>query len=533
VSDDDVPDAAAAVQQHVHELCDGSAKLRRVRQRVPDEQTELCLGDVPAMTRVLVACLLVPALAWADDPAPPSEPAPAPAPAPEPAQPPAPADEQTPSVTEPVPPPTIDELDADLERLDNKMRKLERAQAADDATRQKVTEMSWLSRYITVFVDVGAFAVGGDGSGIRPDLGHVYFPKYYGRVAGQWVFMGDPLSTAINSNGEPSDTSTSREIETDTINSGGRPSVVVNTVGLSISKAIKDGVSLSALAELLPRPDHNILDIELASVDYRPSPELDLLLSAGKVDSVLGVEYRHQDAYRRIGITPSLICRYTCGRPLGVRARLTKGRLSTSATITNGDNFQRIFEPDRELKSNLAPTASGHVQWMLFGEGGVAADTVGKPSLEVGVSGAFGPQDDQPAMDLLQWHVGFDARLRDLHDFDAVAEYVQGKQPGKTESMTECDAAPCLTYKGAYLFVDRRVTTWLTPYARVDWRSAVHINGTQFVYESHTLRATVGGQFELTSRIVGKLEYTYNRELGGIPQFPDDVLTTSIVVATD
>ena len=54
-----------------------------------------------------------------------------------------------------------------------------------------------------MFVDVGAFAVGGDGSGIRTDIGHVYFPQYDGRVAGQWVFMGDPLSTAINTNGIP------------------------------------------------------------------------------------------------------------------------------------------------------------------------------------------------------------------------------------------------------------------------------------------------------------------------------------------
>jgi len=480
------------------------------------------------MTRVLVACLLVPALAWADEPtpAPPTPPTSEPAPsAPPPSDALPAASEDVPAaVATPVPPPTPEQLAADVDELYAKQRELERAQRSDAATRDKVEKMAWLSRYITVFVDVGAFAVGGDGSGIRTDIGHVYFPEYQGKIAGQWVFMGDPLSTAINSNGEPGDTSTSREIKHDTINSGGHPSVVVNTIGLSIGKDIGQGFSVAALAQLLTRPDDNILDVELASIDYRPVHELDLLISAGKVDSVLGVEYRNQDATRRLGITPSLICRYTCGRPLGLRARLTKGRLSTSATITNGDNFQRIFQPDLELKSNVAPTATAHVQWMLpVGQG-----------LELGVSGAYGPQDGQSDLDVRQWHYGFDARLRDLHRFDAVAELVVGKQPGRTDAMdVECGAAPCLTYKGAYLLVDRRMNKWLTPYVRADWRSAVHIKGTEFVYESHTFRTTVGAQFEVTPKIIGKLEYTYNRELGGIPQFPDDILTTSVVVSTD
>ena len=56
---------------------------------------------------------------------------------------------------------------------------------------------------------------------------------------------------------------------------------------------------------------------------------------------------------------------------------------------------------------------------------------------------------------------------------------------------------------------------------------------TNFVYESHTLRATAGVHVEMTSRIIGKIEYTWNHELGNIPQFADDILTTSLVVATD
>lgn len=495
------------------------------------------------MTRALAILLVVaPLVAHADDDPPPSAPpvssptdAPAPptsAPAPTPTDapapttdtpPPRPTDEPAPAAaSEPVPAPNTDEIEADIDDLYEKLERLERAQRKNESTQAQVKVLMPLNRYIDVFVDVGAFAVGGDGSGIRPDLGHLYFPQYMGHVAGQWVFMGDPLSTAINSLGEPSDTSTSREIQKDTINSEGRPSLVVNSVGLSISRYVGSGVSVSTLALLLPRPYDTTVDVELATINYRPLDDVNLVLEAGKIDSVLGIEYRVQDAFRRTGVTPSLICRYTCGRPLGVRAHLEQGRLSASATLANGNNFQQIFEHDALFQTNRLPTLSSHLQWKLpVGQG-----------LELGVSGSIGPQDGAPEL-ITQWHYGFDLRLVHFHDFDITAEYVQGKQPGKTESMVECDAAPCLHYKGAYVLVDRYVTPTLIPYFRVDWRSAVHIKGTEFVYESHTLRATVGAQFSMTSRITGKLEYTYNRELGGIPQFPDDVLTTSLVVKTN
>jgi hypothetical protein len=102
-----------------------------------------------------------------------------------------------------------------------------------------------------------------------------------------------------------------------------------------------------------------------------------------------------------------------------------------------------------------------------------------------------------------------------------------------TGEMTECDLAPCLRYRGGYVMVDRYVTQKFIPYVRLDIRSAVHISGSDFVYESHTFRTTAGAQFELTDNLIGKIEYTYNRELGRIPQFPDDVITTSLVLKTD
>ncbi|HUS32594.1 MAG TPA: hypothetical protein VMZ53_29030 [Kofleriaceae bacterium] len=420
--------------------------------------------------------------------------------------------------------PTPAELADEVDDLAQRQKKLERAQRTNDETRRELNRMKYLMRFINVYVDVGAFAVAGDGSGIRSDVGHVYYPEYMGKVPGQWVFMGDPLSTAINSQGEPSDTSSSREIAVDTVNSEGHPSVIVNAVGLSIGKDLTHDIAVASLTQLMPRVTSNVLDVQLAEILYRhPVGDGNLRVSAGKIDSVLGIEYRAQDAPVRLGVSPSLICRYTCGRPLGVRAQLVEGAISVSATMTNGNNFQALFEHDSKLKANAAPTASAHVQYLLpVGQG-----------LEVGVSGALGPQDNQPHIDVTQWHIGFDAKLTDLHGFDAAAEYVQGEQEGQTTGMAECDAAPCLTYKGAYLLVARRVQAWVTPYARIDWRDAVHTDGARFVYESHTVRGTVGAHFEMTSRILAKVEYTWNHELGNIPQFANDIVTSSLVVATD
>jgi len=456
-----------------------------------------------------------------DDPAAPTD-----EPEPEPAPPP----EEPPKL-----PPVTDELAKRIDELEDRTKKLDKLEQDIKTTRENVGTLAWLGRYITVFVDVGAFAVGGDGSGIRSDTFHQNYKQYANTVSGQWVFMGDPLSTAINSLGEPADTGSSRELTTDTVNSSGRPSVIVNSIGLTVGRAVTDQVAFEALVEFLPRPAHDLVDVEYAHVDYRPTDEHDLVISAGKIDSVLGVEYRNQDAPKRTTVTPSLICRYTCGRQLGLRAHLVETSWSASASLTNGDFFDARFEPDDQLKANRAPTAAGHVQWKF---------PIGQ-SLWVGASTMVGPQDGQSRLAIHQWHYGVDAKLNDLNGWNAVAEFVQGKQQGSTTGdpaedamlgidRPRCDLAPCLTYKGAYLLVDHPVHEWIKPYVRIDWRDAVHRNGNaenQFVYESHTVRSTVGVHFG-TGRVIGKVEYTWNRELG-VPQFPHDIITSSVVVSTD
>lgn len=379
-----------------------------------------------------------------------------------------------------------------------------------------------LRRFITVFVDVGWFVAGGDGSGVRRDIGHRHV-KDFDRVPAEWVLVGDPLSTAVNSNGEPADLGAARAIEDDTIDSNGNPTFIVNALGLDISRTLPHDFAVAALVELQPRSGPDRIVVEHAHVDYRPTNEVNLVLSAGKVESVLGIEYRAQDAPQRIGITPSLACRYTCGRPLGLRGHVEHAGFDISALLANGDTFEERFQEDPQLASAPAPTVAAHVQYVVPIANGI----------KVGASGAFGPQDGQSKLHVHQWHYGFDLRVRELRGIGVLAEFVHGKQQGSTMGTEpHCGVTQCLRYKAAYGMATYRATRRFVPYARVDWRDARHQRGVDFLYVSRLVRGTIGAQFAVTSRILGKVEYTYNRELLG-PQFPNDVLTTSVVVSTD
>ena len=456
-----------------------------------------------------LALLLVPAFAVADDDPPATPPA------------------------EPVPTPA--ELAERIEALEESADKVEVLEQQIVNLHDELTMLVPLRRFITVFLDVGWFSAGGNGAGVRSDVGHRYVSDY-DNVPAEWVLIGDPLSTTVNSLGEPADLGVSRAIEDDTIDSDGNPTFIVNTVGLSIGRPLRHDISIAALVEFLPRSGPDLLVVEYAHVDYRPLNHIPLVLSAGKVESVLGIEYRAQDAPDRLGITPSLLCRYLCGRPYGVRAQLDHRGVDLSALVSTGNSFQERFEDDPRLASTKAPTVAAHAQYLVPIANGI----------KVGASASFGPQDGQPELHVHQWHYGFDLKVREVDKFELQAEFIQGKQQGSSTGLSQsfeamsdpsivaprCSLAECLRYKAAYGIASYRAKRWVTPYARVDWRDARHQRGSDFLYVSRVVRGTIGARFSLTSRILGKVEYTYNHELLG-PQFPNDVLTTSIVVSTE
>jgi hypothetical protein len=385
------------------------------------------------------------------------------------------------------------------------------------------------------YVDLGFFWVGGNGSGIRSDLGHVYLPGKYDSIPDSWVFLGDPLSTAVNARGEPADTGESRAITYNPIGNQGKASFVVNSVNLAIFAGVTQNLQVNASIDFLPRGrnvsdpkglflgDH--VDVKLAYAEYHvPIKKLDLRLTAGKFDSVLGIEYRTQDAPDRITVTPSIICRYTCGRPLGVklRLRLKDDLFILALAVTNGTHQTELFPFHNEVDHNYFKTVAARVSMKApIGRG-----------LEVGASGAIGAQDFQGDDKVLQWHFGVDVRL-DIRDFMMRGEFVMGRAHGKDDPglpAVECGLAPCLEYKGAYALFAYRALNWLMPYARVDWRHAEHRDGNSFVYYAELVRVTAGLRFDVNEFVIFKAEYTYNHELDEVPAFPNDVFTSSLVL---
>jgi hypothetical protein len=385
------------------------------------------------------------------------------------------------------------------------------------------------------YLDTGFFWVGGNGSGVRPDiLDPPRYPEHRDVVENQsWVFMGDPLSTAINARGEPADTGPSVALQFDPVRSRGNPTFIVNNLNLSLFAALGESVTVEGLVDFLPRGRDvsraggtflgDYIDAKLIYLRWIvPVQRFDLELVAGKIDSVFGREYRRQEAPDRITVTPSLMCRYTCGRPTGVGSRwvfLPRRALAFNVSFTNGAPMQELFGFSDEIDSNLAKTGTGRLSYEIPAGAG----------LDIGVSGLIGAQDRQARNDVLHWQYGVDVHL-DIRGFELTGEFIQGELQGRTQAgEARCGLTACLRFLSAYGLAGYRITNWLMPFFRTDWRDALHRYGDTFVYVSKVMRFTSGVRFEVGEHVIIKGEYTVNRELGNIPQFPNDVFTSSLV----
>jgi hypothetical protein len=457
----------------------------------------------------------------------------APAAAEEPAPPPV---VPTPEAVEPPPVVTPPADDARFQALEQKLAAMEEelANAKDDTTylEEKLSSLLPLAGKLGGYLDIGFFATSGNGAGTRSDLIGLYFPEYLAAgVPGSWVFMGDPLSTSVNSRGDVADTGDSRAIVFDPINSRGKSTFLVNAVNLALFSGIGATGSATVSIDFVPRARDvsdiaglfvgDFVDVKLAYGEWKPKlDDLELSVQAGKFDSVLGFEYRSLEAPDRTGVTPSLLCRYTCGRPLGLKARAKfADKVILNVAVTNGSHFTEGFTFSNETDTNHMKTVAGRLSYLHDGK------------LEIGASGAFGAQDFQPDNGVYQWHVGGDLHL-DYKDVEVTAEYVKGKAKGATSPgmLARCDLAPCIDYQGAYGQVAYRLSNTFIPYVRIDWRDALHEAGASFVYISELVRGTLGLRAEIGTRVIWKVEATLNRELGKIPQFPNDVVTTSLVI---
>jgi len=379
------------------------------------------------------------------------------------------------------------------------------------------------------YIDLGFFVPQGDGSGIIRDQGTQYFPEFAGKYG--WVFLGDILAPTVNSRGEVADLGDAAGVDRfDSIHSGGAPGFIANEVNLTLTSALSESAIATASVNFVPRSGSNFalgdfLDVDLAQIEWMPTQSQKTSIFVGKMDSVIGIEYRDRKAVQRFGITPSLIARYTTGTALGVKVRSKLGPddvVVLAAALTNGSNTTEQFHFYDEIDTNAGKTASGRLAL--------------RPPLpietEVGFSGSYGAQDRARDSNGAMWFFGIDLQMH-AGRVDLKGQVLTGAAPGDPID----DVYGLKLHKGGYLEMDWMLTPMIGIIGRGEFRDAFvwlgdpnAPGGANRAYLTKSWRGTGGLRFAFSDRIVLKAEYLHNGEYGGIPQIKNDVFTTSLLL---
>jgi hypothetical protein len=380
------------------------------------------------------------------------------------------------------------------------------------------------------YIDLGFFVPEGNGSGIVRDQGNVYFPQYAGKYG--WVFLGDILSTAVNSRGEVADLGdpSGAPPRFDSIHSGGAPGFIANEINLNLTSGLGPTAIATASINFTPRSGSNfslgdVFDADIAQLEWMPTASQKTSIFVGKFDSVLGIEYRDRKSNQRYGITPSLIARYTTGTALGVKVRSKLGPddlFVVAGSVTNGSFTQEQFHFYDEIDTNLGKTASGRVSL----HPPIPLD------MELGASGSWGPQDRSPNDGGKMWFWGIDYQLH-LPRADLKAQYLRGGAPGDPMN----DVYGLALHGGGYVELDWFAMHHAGIIGRAEYRDALvwlgdanAPGGANRLYLTKGWRATGGVHIDFTDRIILKLEFLHNGEYGGVPQIKNDVFTSSLVL---
>jgi hypothetical protein len=382
---------------------------------------------------------------------------------------------------------------------------------------------------ISGYGDVGFFVPSGNGSGIVQDFGNVRVPslKQYG-----WVFLGDLLSTAVNSRGEVADLGNEPGVTRyDGIHSQGAAGFILNEVNLQVNTMLTPSTSFFASVDFVPRTGSDFslgdfIDVDLAHLQWFPTDDQKLRIQVGKIDSVFGIEYRERKANRRFGITPSLIARYTTGTPLGISARgsFLGDHLILAAAVTNGSTTIEMFHFYNETDTNNGKTLTGRAALSFGGFDFLGEGLAGK--LQIGLDGEWGPQDrardDQGTM----WFLGADLIYSSV-DLMIKAQLIAGGSPGRaSDNVYALDLHP-----SGYVEIDYMLVPMVGIIGRVERRDALITLGTERAYLSKVYRVTGGVRIVFSSNIVLKAEYLANGEYGELPSIKNDVFTSSLVLS--
>jgi hypothetical protein len=167
------------------------------------------------------------------------------------------------------------------------------------------------------YVDLGFAKATGDGTSFAPNDTRV--PLDYGV---------DPFATAVNSRGDVASTDPGGRFTNGflprSVGLGGNAGFLVNTASVDV-RFQPSGIPLFAFArsQLMPRfqgaGDQTRIEPQQAFGRLSPFSSREFAVFLGRFDSVFGIEYLENEANLRIGITPSVIARYTTGQSLGLK----------------------------------------------------------------------------------------------------------------------------------------------------------------------------------------------------------------------
>lgn len=382
---------------------------------------------------------------------------------------------------------------------------------------------------LTGYLDVGFAKATGNGSSFLATDERA--PLDYGN---------DAFAPAVNSRGEVASTETNGRFTNGflprSVGLGGRPSFLVNTFSTDLRVQPRNlPLFLFARVQLMPRftgtGDATRLELQQAFARYSPFKAHELALFLGRFDSVFGIEYLETEANLRLGITPSLIARYTTGQGLGAKAfyrvqlpALWSAVSLNAAATTNGTRIEALVPVSQSLTGNLVGSARLGYELNLQ-----------KVQAKLGVSGLYGPRNDVKVGGAKQLALAGDLRVN-AFGVSLAAEVLHlvdepGVAQGKFTGTSVGELATGFRVDGGWvrlgytLPVTTQALTSLTLYGRYDHRRGVFTGFPLLV----TDRFTVGARVELFEVLALKAEVLLNRELSGAPVVDNDVFTSSVV----
>ena len=419
----------------------------------------------------------------------------------------------------PAPPDQVQTLEERITELN------ERIERAEQDRQKSVPALTWNG-----YVDFGYFApIGNDGVGWIRDAGNVYFPQYSNY---SWVFLGDILATAVNTRGEVASLGNAPGIvRFDSVDSAGAGGFIVNEINLRPRYQLADNAIMRASINFVPRTGSDFalgdfIDADLAELEWMPTKDGKTSIFIGKTMPVFGIEYKERKSDQRFGITPSLVGRYTTGPQLGAkfRSKLLDDWLIVAGALSNGSSTTEQFHFYSEIDKNWGKTLSGRVAIAIPVGRAFRTDN----RLEIGVSGEWGPQDRATDDSGKIWFEGLDLQYLTAN-FALKAQIMRGGAPGLPDAALGVYGLQL--HPSGYGEIDWMVLPQFGFMLRTGWRNAIVTLGTDRIYITKEIQNTIGARFVFNPHVVAKVEYLQNREYGGIPEFLDDIFTSSLVLA--